>query len=247
MKSVSLRSAVAGGIAGALVAVGTTAFAATGGNFILGKINNEANQTTGLISTVGGPALRVTSSSTASNTTALDLVVPSGKPPLSVSSTTRVLRLNADQLDGIDSVRYVQGGAAKTGLQKTTGSTLFHRERLTVGATTRLLTVPGMGLVDVSCPDNGPQTRITFQSTLDDLEFGWDLTNPFQVITDYDELDNGAIFDVVLPGTWRFIFQAGIGGNGAPEKLVTMTGFVHADSETNNCHVQISAVLQTMP
>lgn len=68
-------------------ALGGTAYAATGGNFILGH-SNKANQTTSLKNTGSGPALKLT---TGSGATA----------PLAVSNGTKIAKLNADQVDGL--------------------------------------------------------------------------------------------------------------------------------------------------
>lgn len=61
------------------------AYAATGQNFILGR-SNEADTTTTLKNTGAGPAL--------------DLKVKTGTPPLKVSSTKQVRKLNASLLGG---------------------------------------------------------------------------------------------------------------------------------------------------
>ncbi|MEU0815205.1 hypothetical protein [Streptomyces mirabilis] len=72
----------------ALFVAGTgTAAAATGGTFVLGRSN---------------AATTVTSLSN-SNGTALSLSSKTGTPPLAVSSSTKVTRLNSDSLDGLDS------------------------------------------------------------------------------------------------------------------------------------------------
>ncbi len=62
-----------------------SAAAATGGSFILGRSNTASTPTT-LTNTSG---------------TALSLRAPAGEPPLAVSNSTRVARLNADRLDGL--------------------------------------------------------------------------------------------------------------------------------------------------
>jgi hypothetical protein len=81
----------------------STAFGANGGNFILGSLNNSATAITKLSGTVGGgSALQVSNPSTASGSTALDLQVASGKPPMKVNSGTKVASLNADKVDGRD-------------------------------------------------------------------------------------------------------------------------------------------------
>ncbi len=68
-----------------VVAVGGYADAATGGNFILGRLN-DANVTTALQKTGNGAAL--------------SLKVKPGEPPLAVNSSGLVENLNADQLNG---------------------------------------------------------------------------------------------------------------------------------------------------
>ncbi len=71
--------------------VGGTAYAATGGTFLLGK-SNTANATTTLARTTKGPALT--------------LKVPTGAAPLAVTSTGKVVKLNSDLLDGKDSTAF---------------------------------------------------------------------------------------------------------------------------------------------
>jgi hypothetical protein len=68
------------------LALSGTAYAATGGTFILGR-SNSASTATGLTSTTGTP---------------LSLGAKTGYPPLAVNSTKRVTRLNADLLDNLD-------------------------------------------------------------------------------------------------------------------------------------------------
>ncbi len=73
------------GLIALVVAVGGYADAATGGNFILGRLN-DANATTTLQKTGSGAAL--------------SLKVKQGEPPLVVNSSGLVENLNADQLNG---------------------------------------------------------------------------------------------------------------------------------------------------
>lgn len=82
-RTTSVLLAVAVLIGGANVA----AFAATGGNFKLG-LTNKANQPSTLVNTGAGPALKIKTRPAA--------------PPLAVSSSTKVAKLNADRLDGIE-------------------------------------------------------------------------------------------------------------------------------------------------
>ncbi len=76
-------------LAVAITLVGGTgiATAATGGTFLLGR-SNYATTRTNLTNTEG---------------TALALTSKTGTPPLAVSNSTKVSRLNSDLLDGLDS------------------------------------------------------------------------------------------------------------------------------------------------
>src|SRR3954454_20842873 len=67
------------------VAMSGTAVAATGGSFVLGRVNT-ASKTSTLTSRAGAP---------------LSLVAPPGRSPLRVSSARQVSLLNADLLDGL--------------------------------------------------------------------------------------------------------------------------------------------------
>jgi hypothetical protein len=84
------------------VALSSTTYAATGGNFILGQANTATWQTA-LAAPIGNKSLQVTNKSTAAGATALGLNVAAGKTPFTVNSGTKVTNLNADKLDGLDS------------------------------------------------------------------------------------------------------------------------------------------------
>src|SRR5204863_4972279 len=90
------------------VALGGTTYAATGGNFLLGK-SNAADATTSLSASpaFAGKALQVTNTGTGAGATALGLNVASGHAPFTVNSGTKVANLNADKLDGIDSTGFL--------------------------------------------------------------------------------------------------------------------------------------------
>jgi hypothetical protein len=88
------------------IALGGTTYAATGGNFLLGK-PNSASSTTSLTAPVAGKGLQVTNTSTGAGATGLGLSVASGHTPFTVNSGTKVTNLNADKLDGLDSTSFV--------------------------------------------------------------------------------------------------------------------------------------------
>lgn len=86
-----------------VLGVATMAFAANGDALRLGR-GNVATAVTRLggVAGVDGPMLRITNNNPDTNDTALDLMVQSGEPPMTVNSSARVTNLNADQLDGKD-------------------------------------------------------------------------------------------------------------------------------------------------
>ena len=86
------------------VSLGGTAWAATGGNFLLGKANT-ANAKSSLAATNAGPALQLTNTTAAAGATALNLNVASGHAPFTTNSATAVKNLNADKLDGLDAAQ----------------------------------------------------------------------------------------------------------------------------------------------
>jgi len=84
---VSGGAGFAAGTLFALVVGGGSAYATTGGTFVLGRSNSAAATTT-LANTTGTP---------------LSLTGKSGYPPLRVNSSVKVPYFNADRLDGLDS------------------------------------------------------------------------------------------------------------------------------------------------
>ncbi len=125
---------------------GRSAYAAAN-SFLLNTTNTSTAQTTLNGSAVVGPALQVTNTNSQKDSTGLALNVASGHAPFTVNSTTKVAKLNADKLDGIDSKGFVQGSE----------HALANRVLLTVPMTTEhrrtVLTVPGFGTLTVNCSD----------------------------------------------------------------------------------------------
>lgn len=72
-----------------------------GGVFNLGGVN-KVNAITTLKGVVGGASLRIDNDSAGNGATALQLLVEPGKPPMSINSETKVAKLHADKLDGLD-------------------------------------------------------------------------------------------------------------------------------------------------
>ena len=94
------------------VSLGGAAYAANGGNFILGQSNSATNTTSLSAPVAGGSALRVVNNAAGTGSTALSLAVPNGRAPLTVNSDTRVNNLNADELDGLSSGVFLRRGLA---------------------------------------------------------------------------------------------------------------------------------------
>jgi hypothetical protein len=84
-------AAVVGIAALAVVGVDAGTYAGTGDSLILGKLN-KAGKTTHVTSTGKGPAL--------------SLHAKGNRPALAVDSKSKIRRLNADRLDGVDSAAY---------------------------------------------------------------------------------------------------------------------------------------------
>jgi hypothetical protein len=113
------------GLAVILALVFGAASAALGANgqaWILGQ-PNVATAITSLGGTGGvdGPMVRLTNSDADANDTALDLRVQSGEAPMRVNSERRVANLNADQLDGVDSARFIRWASIYERDLETTG------------------------------------------------------------------------------------------------------------------------------
>ena len=89
-----------------VLGVGTTALAANGKPFLLGK-PNVATAVSTLVNRGVGPAL--------------SLNVKAGQPPLAVNSRAKVVNLNADRVDGLDSTAFQRSGTKATDSDKLDG------------------------------------------------------------------------------------------------------------------------------
>jgi hypothetical protein len=116
LKRLTRRRLAPGTVMGALalfISLSGAAYAATGGNFILGQPNTATSSTQ--LSASGATtnnALKVTNSNTATGATALELNVPAGHAPLKVNRSAKVALLNVDFLDGLDSLAFIRKGVA---------------------------------------------------------------------------------------------------------------------------------------
>ncbi len=97
-----------------LFGMATAAFGADGGNFIIGQ-TNVATLVTRLAGQDGvdGAMFEVQNNNSGTDDTALSLKVQPGEVPMTVNRATKVTNLNADKLDGLDSLDF-QGKYART-------------------------------------------------------------------------------------------------------------------------------------
>lgn len=104
MRGTFFKGVVLGAIVGSLTVVATAAVAGTGVGtvFNLGQ-SNRVNATSELTGTVNAAQLRVINANAGSTASGISIQTATGRPPLVVSSTAKVSRLNADLLDGLDS------------------------------------------------------------------------------------------------------------------------------------------------
>jgi hypothetical protein len=98
MRSTGIRFALAGVLAGGLIAMAVPSMAGPGDPLLMGSRNFSYLSTEIVGKVPGQPNLIVRN--TADDGTALQLKVVKGNPPLEVSSNVIVKRLNADRVDG---------------------------------------------------------------------------------------------------------------------------------------------------
>lgn len=98
-----------------VLGVGTTAVAATGGNFLLGKANS-ARTVSKLTSGMAGPTLQLINKGAAAAATAMNITVSPGHAPLTVNAEAgTATNLSADKLDDKDSTDFQQANATANG------------------------------------------------------------------------------------------------------------------------------------
>ena len=240
-----------GAVIAAVVSAGAVGFGAVT-PFNLNTTANTVNAATGASgsiagdqftltdnSTSAGAPLALTNNSTASGATALKLNVKTGKAPLTVNSGTKVAKLNADKLDGIDSTGFIQGqGQAYTlavAIARPTGSTFFEYVPSPAVA-------PGFFNVGLRCPS-------TNQADFLDLRFS-NLGGSDENLFGRNDFYSDAFGSVTLTTASPESITTDPGGdlttatvNGLPGGIQTTTWLqiatvVHA----NDCYFQIQAL-----
>lgn len=97
-----------------VVGVASVALGADGQALLLGK-NNAATTLTKLTGNVDGSAMQVQNNNPGTNDSALSLTVERGETPMKVNSTTKVVNLNSDRVDGKNATDLVPGGTVPVG------------------------------------------------------------------------------------------------------------------------------------
>lgn len=117
MKSTFVKGVVVGAVVSAITLAASAAVAGTGvgGVLNLGKYNG-VNATTALAGSTAGKQLSVVNASGASGATGIAIAVHSGKPPLTVNSSTQVPNLNASYVGGKKASTFAQGTITQSGL-----------------------------------------------------------------------------------------------------------------------------------
>jgi hypothetical protein len=132
------RARVVSGIVGAVGAGGTTALATTQ-VFTLGTSNQVDAASTVAVkagAAVAAPLVSLSNTSTGAAATPLALTAAPNHPALTVNTKTRVVSLDADLFDGIDSKTFAQGLTAQHCCFGTPSTKLlFNREELNRGST----------------------------------------------------------------------------------------------------------------
>ena len=214
------------------VALSSGAYAATGGNFILGE-TNTATSKTALTAKLGAPALQITNNAAKLGATALALNTAAGHPPLTTTSTTTAPNLSADLLDGIDSSGFVQGSNTQS---------LTERKVTVPGNIVTLFTIPGFGVVSGLCSSN--VAEVDFQNTSGVTIDAW-LTDPNGTGTEGLPLENGESLPVMgfHAGTSPSlgVLSLGVGNDPGPRSAAFLHGYAYQSTDNAPCGFQAEA------
>lgn len=218
-----------------VLGVSGAAYAATGGNFILGH-SNSANQGTALSSGVtSAPSLSVTNSG---GRPAARFTSNLGVAPFSVSNGTKVPNLNADKLDGIDSTGFVTAGPCAP-FASCRGSNAGGAIAPVSGDSGTIALVPSLFSISYACPANlADEGVITYTNTSADTENVFAVSGGDNPV--YQRLVAGETWD--LPATAAgdsYVWQIQHPTLG----LATINAAVANRVESNDCHFQVQAVV----
>jgi hypothetical protein len=188
VKATFVKGVILGSVVSVVSLLSSAAVAGTGvgGVFNLGK-TNTVNATTTLTGATAGKQLQVTNTSAGTGATGIGITVASGKPPLSVNSSTRVNNLNASFLRGKTPSAFLAangtavnstnlGGLPASGFVHGTG-TVSQSGLITVDAGIEVVlgTVPNLGALAGDCHTSGAtyaRVRLVTDNALPAFLFG---------------------------------------------------------------------------
>jgi hypothetical protein len=208
-----------------VISLSEAAFSATGGNFILGLTNSASTQTR-LVTPLNAGAFRVDNVSTGASAAGIVIATDARRPPLVITSSTKVAKLNADQLDGIDSAEFVRGIADGQAIALSPSTTVF------LGPSTGLLRFRYQ--CPASLASNGAFRIVNASTTLTNLFIDSGGANP-----DFFQLGSGGFVDYpAAAGGESFSIQA----QGVLGVQTALAATVHR-SASNDCHAQVLTML----
>jgi hypothetical protein len=271
-----VRGAVVGGVGAAVVLFASSALAGTGVGavFNLG-VSNAVNQTTSLTGASAGAQLAVTNGATSGGARALSLtggskttqtlqatnpnngsaaafVSSGGKPPFTVNSTGKVVKLDADLLDGLDSSAFLGVGAKAAdsdrldGLDSSQfvqgpGISISHAEAIPPGGGGSYIG-PGGGQIEVDydCPSVLTHTGTVTLSTVT----GGGPTNVFydtgQANPTYVQMPEDSAISVPMAAAGDSVTFQIQGALGDGYGIATI--FVDTVNRTTDCHFQVQGL-----
>jgi hypothetical protein len=219
------------------VALSSGAYAATGGNFILGQANTASSQTS-LTGKGGAPALQVTNNSAKLGATALALHTAAGHPPLTTNSTTTAPNLSADLLDGIDSSGFAQGGNTQI---------LTDRKVTVPGGSNMTFAISGFGVIQGTCFSN--VASLVFQNTSGGSIDVWTQDTSSGGVQTGTVLANHGTTGINQSGAAAGADSGtgdlglGVGNDPGPRSVATVHGFAYQSADNAPCGFQVQAIV----
>jgi hypothetical protein len=227
----SFKTALIAAVVSAFVAAG--AAVATTKTFVLGTTNTvDAASTVTAGSGLNTKILQFTNNSTGSSATALGLTTPSSRPPMIVSSDAKVTKLNADELDGIDSAGFMKGR----------GTALANRIVVVPPTSNKaLVTIPGLGYLSVSCSASLFQVRYT-NDTGGNVDMWFDTVN-----SHFDALvwPSGPSIGLIPTGGNGATLALGVGNDPGARRTALLHVFAFQSADGAPCDFQVQGMLWT--
>jgi hypothetical protein len=259
-----VKTAAVAALVATLATTATTALAGSGvgGIFNLGQ-SNTVNATSSLTGTTAGKQLDLQNLSTAASSSALSalgngaipaatfqnggtgpaaaLLAGKGQPPFTTNSAYKVVSLNADKLDGLDSSAFTHAGA---------GSTTILTNRIVVPTDApvggmRVLDLPGLGFIFARC-GHDPTTHsadLFFENTSGSTLDFW------------DNAGDGSPYAIFLPNKYGHLvgdysdkqrgesFGLGFGEQPGFRRTAFVQFYLFQSTAAAPCGVQVSATL----